>query len=206
MKLKVPLFKQPKNSVLCGPTCLKMLYWYYGERLDLEDIKKEMRMYNWGTLITELGRSLLKHNFNVALTTFNTRWFPNTFKSMSSNDLKRYIIKKMHTSKKQKRLLKSMVSFIEEGGKLKVDIVTEKDIKKAIKSKNPPIICIDNKVLFGKKPGKRGHFVIPVGINKDKIVINDPHSKNGGIKSYDKNKIIFALYSWSASTLFIKPK
>lgn len=43
IKLSVPLYRQPFNSDLCGPTCCRMILKYYGVSKNLDAIANEMQ-------------------------------------------------------------------------------------------------------------------------------------------------------------------
>ncbi len=62
--MKIPLIKQPKNSSLCGPSCLAMIYSYYKTKNYKEEISK-INSTNAGSFISDLGISLIQKNFDV---------------------------------------------------------------------------------------------------------------------------------------------
>lgn len=205
MQLKIPLYKQPKNSQLCGPVCLQMLYAYYKIPISFREVLKDVHVYKKGTYTSDLGISLLRHGFDVTLYFYDTRHFSPQCRGWSREEAIRTIETMLKIKKKNRQRLRRTLEFIKEGGKLKFDIVRINEIRKAIHSGNPPIICIDRKALYGKAEGVAGHFVIPVKITRNTITINDPSPFFGGVKAYNLNDFIFALYSWRGYVLFAKP-
>jgi len=146
----------------------------------------------------------LKNNFDVTIFAFDSEYYPPKFRKISNKQI--LLELKKRKPKKYIRYTKSLIKFLENGGKHKLKIVTIEDIKNAIKSKNPPILNIERKSLYGKGAGAKGHFVITSGFTKNKITINDPHYTYGGVKTYTPDQILFALYSWGGYVLFAKPK
>jgi hypothetical protein len=204
--LKIPVFRQPKGSMLCGPYCAMMLYHYYGKRLSIKEVMKGVRPCKDGVWASNIGIGFIKNGFDAKLVQLRNNLFPPKYRKMGNNailkDMKREIRKKdKHTPE-----IKWNIKFIEAGGKVEHRVLTLEDIKKALKQKNPPMMAIDRKVLYGKEVGFSGHYVIPVNFTKDNVTINDPSHKHGGIKTYPLNDFLYAFYSWKGIALFVKPR
>ena len=200
------LFKQPKNSMLCGPYSLKMVLSYHGKTPSIKSILKDAPLYKEGTYIGDLGFCAIMNGFNAKIVLFDTSIMAPEYAKMSIKKMVEEMKKRKSMDKEEKKGLKAIIKFLKAGGKIEVRIIKMEEIKDAIKNKVPPILCIDRKILYGKGPGKKGHFVVASGFKRKKILLNDPHSRYGGIKDYDKEEILFALYSHGGKTLFISPK
>jgi len=207
--MKVPIYRQPKDSMLCGPYCLKMLYHYYGKRLSIDDILSGLKIYRVGTYATQLGTHLIENGFDVRIKCWDSRIFVQKHKKMKTKSVLNSLKNILDSGKKiegiSRRGFRFMVRFLEAGGKVELNYTKERDITEALKSGNPPILCIERKSLYGNEKGEKGHFVIVSGADKKNFIINDSGHGHGGIKKYPKEDLMFALHSYRGYGLFAKP-
>ena len=106
----------------------------------------------------------------------------------------------------RKSKLKSTIEFLRMGGKLEARYTKMEDIAEAVKSRNPPIILIERKSLYGNDKGEKIHYVMVMDIDNKTMTIKDPDPVYGGLKRYPKDDIVFAFYSQRGFGLFPKPK
>lgn len=204
--LKVPLFRQPRGSVICGPYCAMMLYHYYGEKLGIEDVMKGLRVYRKGVFAANIGIGFVRNGFDARLVQMKTDVFPPSYRKLPSKAILEDLKKRIRNRDKSSKELRWNAEFIEAGGKAEHRVVLLEEIRKAIGEGHPPVTVIERKVLYGRGTGSEGHYVIPVNIAKGRITINDPSSRYGGIKTYPLKDFLFAFYSWQGIALFVKPK
>lgn len=60
---KFPLYMQPKDSDVCGPTCLKMIASYYGIEVDLDSLIKQTNTIQLGASMLALSEAAEKIGF-----------------------------------------------------------------------------------------------------------------------------------------------
>jgi hypothetical protein len=204
--LKIPVFRQPKDSVLCGPYCAMMLYHYYGKSLSIKEVMKGIRPCKDGVWISSIGIGFIKNGFDARLVQLKNDAFPPKYMKMGNKAILRDMKKRVRKKGKHTPEIKWNIRFIEAGGKVEHRVLTLEDVKKAVRQGNPPMMAIERKVLYGKEAGLEGHYVIPVNFTKDEVTINDPSHEYGGIKTYPLDYFLFAFYSWQGIALFVKPR
>lgn len=202
--MKVPVFRQPKDSFLCGLYCAKMIYHYHGKKLSTEDVLRGIGVYKRGVFASNIGIGFIKNGFDVTLVQLKTRMFPPSYRKMSNKDILEDMKKRVRNKDRFSKELRWNIKFIESGGKVEHRIVKMDEIKKAIDEGNPPMVVIDSRVLYGDKPGSAGHYVVPVRMTRDSVTINDPY--HGEARTYPLSDFIFAFYVFEGMVLFIKPK
>lgn len=208
--LKVPLANQPKNSSLCGPYGLQMLYSFYRIPRTADQITKDIPMFSWGAFVSDLATDLVKHGFDVKYVAWESRYFPRTYQSMSQAAMARDL--RMRARKQKEKdmpaAFKGLANFIEQGGVLEPRIVKLKEIIAAIRSGQPPLLCIEQNCLYKvdgiPHPSDSGHFIIPTAYKDGVFTINDPYWDTTKPYKLTKDQLLFALYSWRGHVLFVK--
>jgi len=202
----LPTFSQPKNSISCGPYCLKMLLHFYKNKASIRDIFKEVPLYKaQGTYIGDAAYFLLKNNVPCSVITFGTCYYtPAEFK-MGQTKLLASFQRRLKTKLKlpQKRRLKSLVRFIKAGGKITLKVPQKKDITAALKKGHPVMAALDCKALYGKGTGAEPHWAVITDYKNNKFQIHDPHwNIKGKRKWYNSDKIMFAIHTDSCGIIF----
>ena len=194
---KIPIFRQPEGSVICGPVCLKMLLHHHGIKMPVNEIVKNIKMHKKGTSPGELGKFLLKQGFDVTIANMDVTLFPSKLKNKNINSQVLSLKRKLDSlDSASKRMAKGLISFVESGGNVVMKVTTARDIKNLLSKGNPLIFRIERSSLYKvDELGDHGHYVLPVKINGDKITINDPQEEYGGIKTYRIEDLLFSLYS-----------
>ena len=70
--LKIPLFLQPATGPYCGPTCIKMLLAFYGKKVSLKYLVKNLPMTKTGIDMFSMGNFL---NCYGLVTVFEVRGY-----------------------------------------------------------------------------------------------------------------------------------
>jgi hypothetical protein len=209
MKLKVPIHTQAENSMLCGQVALQIFYDYYGIKKSIKQLLKEVKLYKYGTHVPSLGLNLIENGFDVTIYSKDSDVLLPSYEKLSEKQL----VSKLKTNLKNKKLKfkrfnKTIIKFIEAGGKFKIGVVTVDQIKNELKNKRPSILNINCRTLYSERFGMGGHFVVSSGYDKDNIFVNDPiWLKQGkGIKKYGFNEMMFSIAHRGGYVLFAKKK
>jgi hypothetical protein len=218
LKLQVPYFKQKKMT--CGPSCLQQVLAYYGIKITLDEILKEVKMFKYGTWINYLGIYAAEHKFKVKLICNNVHYIdPSWFKLPRIK-----LIKKIQTAlKKERNKMRkdgffSLLDYLKTNAEIIFQIPSKKILINCLKKNVPIIICLSSTVLRGRKRfdfkknkhseygEPTGHFVVISGYKNNNFIITDPSVKYGGVHEVPENKLIFSWFSLSGDALIIEPK
>lgn len=211
-RLKVPLFRQEPDSVECGLVCLKMIYDYYDVAKSIEEFRKELPTTSVGTYAPQTGLCLLKDGFKVEIVTHNPRLVEKIDKDLTQEELLRKFEKKSTslTEESDKLAMGYFIDFMKNNGKVTVKIPSIDDLKQEIEQKRPILVLLTNAPLTpkniadlkGKPFGYTFHSMVVVGIDNNKVLVNDPYdNEEGGEKEYSFEEFLFAVYSSSLGDL-----
>jgi len=210
--LDVPLFLQPKELPYCGPACAKMVLAFHGRKTTLNKVGSVMKMTDTGVDIATLGNFFLEKGFNVTIEMW-LRSFPNRFIGLTrgvEQELLRWCrssSSSVENDMMYRNYIKAVPRFIEQGGVLIPKPFSFKKLQEAIRKRCPPILTLNVEIIYKHKRFKNvGHYVVPTHITEDKITINDPHGRHGGVKTYPTELILHASYIWNSGVIFIEPK
>ncbi len=90
--LDLKILPQPTETT-CGPTCLHALYRYFGERISLDRIIKEIPyLEEGGTLAVTLGNHALSRGYKATIYTYNLHIFDPTWFLHPGADLRRFLV------------------------------------------------------------------------------------------------------------------
>ena len=104
----------------CGPTCLHAVYDYYGDKIKLDQVIREVnKVKGGGTLAVMLGNHALDRGYEATIYTYNLQVFDPTW-FQKPVDLKQKMLdqQKAKSSKKLKQATKAYLKFLEKGGKI----------------------------------------------------------------------------------------
>jgi ABC-type bacteriocin/lantibiotic exporter with double-glycine peptidase domain len=144
--LKIPIFLQPVTKPYCGPTCMKMILGFYGIKISLNKLVKQLPMTESGIDLCSMG--LFLRNFGFVATFLDGN-------SKSSG----------HVFYKSATPL-----FVKGGGSLINRAIRISDVKEAIAMGCPVILNIES----SHNPGS-GHYVVVKHVGKKRMTINDPN-------------------------------
>ncbi|MFA6073360.1 MAG: C39 family peptidase [Candidatus Woesearchaeota archaeon] len=197
MKLKVPLIKQPKNSVDCGIAGVAMLCKYYNIPKTFNALKKEIETDKIGTYAPQLGTYLIKQGLDVEIVTLH----PKLFTLLDSKLSQKEIITRLETShnsttsNQDKKVITHFKEFMNSGGKIKIKIPDIIDIKNEIHKKRP-VGALMTTNFINNVPIFNFHFNIITGYDTKHIYVNDPlPNKCGGRKKYTLQQFYYGLYA-----------
>lgn len=200
--LNVPriLQKRTKSSGSCGPSSVQQILAYYRISKSLEDILKEMELFDdvGISFDGQLGEYLLNLGFKVMIYTRDTKLFDPTWFNLSRNNLIRKLKYKLSLIKQKfKRYqFRGFINFLKKSGKIKFEIITTNLFKKYINKGIPIMVGVDDSLLYRKKRCSKafydddingkvwGHELVISGYKNNKFQITDPFdlnpfSKNG---------------------------
>lgn len=199
MKLNVPIIRQEKNSIDCGLACLAMLMKYYDIDKSIDEMKKDIKVYEgMGTYAPQLGKYLIKNGFDIEIITMNPYLFTKKFNNHSPEDLIKYFENLYEKTKKDnfKEPLRFFNEFIKAGGKLTLKVPTIEDIREEISNDRPLGALITSNFLLFDKANFNFHFNIITGIDEKYIYVNDPMwDYRGGKQKYEIDDFIYAVYA-----------
>jgi hypothetical protein len=221
MKLKVPYFKQ--KAMTCGPSSLQQVMAYYGKKMKLGDIIKDIPMFMDGTYLAYLAKYAMEAGFKPLIITYNVDIFDPTWFRLSRKSL----IKKLRSRSRIRKLdinirrgCKSYVDYLESGGKLSFNFTTTEIIKKYLKKKRPIIVRLSSTILHDRKrldlnkdkrddiSGSPGfHFVVVSGYKNGKFLIVDPQKKKyGGTRWVNEEFFLFTCLTALGDMLVLEGK
>ncbi|MDP3882316.1 MAG: papain-like cysteine protease family protein [Nanoarchaeota archaeon] len=151
-----------------------------------------------GTYAPQLGSYLIDRGYQVTITALHPKLFTLSDRGISQEEIKkRFEEILVNTSKEQdKKVLNYFLIFLKKGGKIEVKIPEEKDIADEIKEGRPLGALLTSNFLKGNKPRFNFHFNVLIGIEDDKIIVNDPSwNECGGENTYNVRDFLYGLYA-----------
>lgn len=198
--LEITIKTQPDDET-CGPTCLQAVYKYFGEKITLSRIVKEVkRTTNGGTLASMLGQHALKKHYEATIYVYNLNIFDPSWFDTDGN-AKVDLIQKLPLQLKYKKsqrmheATQAYIDFLKLDGKIKFKDLSTNLLKQEFSAEVPIITglsatylyhCmreyyIGNHCLYDDIRGEPcGHFVVLCGyaLKKKRVVVADPHQAN----------------------------
>lgn len=200
-KLAVPLIRQAQESKDCGPACLAMLLQYYQVPFDLEEMKRELGMYSWGTVTPQLGIYLLKHGFKVEIITMHPLLFSLNSSFSNQKELKAHLLslKPSMMGEFDPVAIDQFISFIDAGGTVTPRVPILRDVETEIADERPVFVPLTHWFLHNADLSPRFsiHFNVITGIDKKNVAVNDPDwgEAFGGQHEIDRNAFLYSMYA-----------
>jgi hypothetical protein len=221
------------DEVTCGPTCLQALYQYYGEKVSLNQVIREVKsLKTGGTLAVMLGNHALKRGYKAHIYTYNLNVFDPTWFKRPSRKIVQYLKQQMSFKNKRRKLQvasHAYIKFLEAGGELKYSELDAALIKKYLKRSVPILTGLSATYLYGTpreipqydtydsiKGEPAGHFVVISGYDEEKdcVYLSDPMEPNpmgqGQVYSVSFarliNSIMLGIVTYDANLLVIEPR
>lgn len=194
-ELQMKRFYQP-DDVTCGPTCLRKVYDFYGQRLPLASVVGEIdRNEDGGTLAVFLGISALRRQYGARIYSYDLRIFDPTWADCTMPQLAEKIEARLPFLRqpKARRAARAYLEYLELGGTVRFDELTPA-LLKAILNRNHPVLAGLSATHLYRMPRERhdeetnelhdddvggdpiGHFVVISGYERygRQFVVRDP--------------------------------
>lgn len=230
--LDIEILPQPDDTT-CGPTCLQAVYQYYGDKVDLNTLVKEVHAFEGGgTLAVWLACHALKRGYEATIYTYNLQVFDPTWLLKEKVDIVQRLLDQISAKNDPKLRLatRAYIEFLELGGQIKLDDLTRDLLRKYLVQKIPILTGLSSTFLYRSareyggltvefndiKGEPAGHFVILTGYDKEKksVLVADPLNTNpfSSSQKYEIEidrvicSILLGIITYDANFLIIKPK
>jgi hypothetical protein len=224
--------KAQPDEVTCGPTCLQALYNYYGDKVPLNQVIREVKqLKSGGTLAVMMGNHALKRGYKAKIYTYNLNVFDPTWFKHSSKKIVHNLEQQMEFKHKRRKLQvasRAYIKFLESGGELGYAELDSELILRYLKKGTPILTGLSATYLYGTareipqfdiydsiKGEPAGHFVVISGYDEDRhcVYLSDPMEPNplgkGQVYSVTFarliNSIMLGIVTYDANLLVIEP-
>lgn len=227
---ELAILPQPDDST-CGPTCLQAVYRYHGDRVHLASLISEISpLATGGHLAVQLACHALKRGYDATIYTYNLRLFDPTWFDDGVDIVERMRAQaKFKKSRRIKSATRHYVEFLELGGDLRYEDLTEGLIVRYLDEGLPVLTGLSATYLYGcsREVGEdrltyddvrgvpTGHFVVLYAHDKRRhaIQVADPLQDNPGFRSryytLPASRVIAAILlgdvTWDANLLVLRP-
>lgn len=227
-QLELEIVNQP-DDYTCGATCLQSIYRYHGDRIELEDVIRDVEhLEEGGTLGVFLGCHALRRGYKVTLHSYNLQVFDPTWHSLSQAELSEKLARQMSFKHQRKLKIASQayLEFITLGGEIRLSELSPKLVRRYLTGNVPIIAGLSSTYLYqsareygpqGEYDDVRGvpggHFVVLCGYDTDSrdVRVADPYNLNPGGKGryYDVGinrlicSILLGVLTYDANLLVI---
>lgn len=229
--MELHMLPQPDDTT-CGPTCLHAVYQYFGLNIPLPQVIADVNfLEDGGTLGVYLGLDALRQGFDACIYSYNLRIFDLSWAGLSSEELVHKLREqlKYKSGKKFTEATFAYIDFLEEGGKLCFQDLTQELISSILAQKLPILTGLSATYLYNSKREytnrhnqsvfddlrgePMGHFVVLSGMEGDHVLIADPYKDNpirqDHYYSVDINRllhsILLGIVTYDANLLIIHP-
>lgn len=222
------------DDVTCGPTSLHAVYNYYGDRVSLNEVIKEVPyLKGGGTLAVMLATHALKRGYKTKIFTYNLKVFDPSWFINDKADLVAKLKKQLEYKKGKKFREASFayIKYLKLGGEILFEDLTENLLKKYFDKKVPILAGLNATYLYNcsreymnnknmsvyddLKGFVSGHFVVLCCFDKNNnIIVADPYKENPvSHNNYYTvnparliNSIILGIVTYDSNLLVIQPK
>lgn len=229
--LELEILPQPNDST-CGPTCLHAVYRYFGDRLDLQTVIREVtQLENGGTLAVMLANHALRRGYRSTIYTYNVQLFDPTWFTQSRVDLHAKLLGQAAAKNDQKLRVSTgaYLEYLRLGGTIRLEDLTTRLIRKHLVAGIPVLTGLSSTYLYRtpREYGARddeddvrglpaGHFVVLYGYDKTQrtVRVADPLHPNplglGTMYSITIDRVLCAILlgvlTYDANLLVIEPQ
>jgi hypothetical protein len=192
-ELPVPRFEQP-DDVTCGPTCLRQIFHYYGEKSSFLDILSvTQRNPDGGTLAVYLALAALRLGYRAALYPYHLRIFDPTWFELPRRFLKRKLEQRAAVVQepKLKAATRAYEEFLEQGGRIEFAELMPQLLVRILERRHPVLCGLSSTYLYRRSRERpednedddvrgepTGHFVVISGYSSGgkSFFVRDPSS------------------------------
>ena len=211
MRLKFPTKKQKKKSLHCCVVCLQMVMEYFGKKVNIEELLKQIKVYkNIGTWLADEGKVALKYGFKTFFCYHNSYILDKDTENLSEkdvNELKKYLKEIKRKKYKQPgfktREIKKDIEYIKLGGKFSTKIPNLELIDNFLRRRVPIIVTLNSNSLDSNPDKRSGHCVVIIGKEGNDYIINDPRQEHPRPYKLNKDKLLQSWYLRGAYLLAI---
>jgi hypothetical protein len=179
-RLQFEILTQPDDTT-CGPTCLQAVYNYFGDKIPLDQVIRQVKqLKGGGTLAVLMGCHALKRGYRAKLYTFNLQVFDPTWFKLSPPEMQERLARQMRAKSNPKIRSASLayLEFLRLGGTIRFEDLTANLIRGLLKRGVPILTGLSatflyrtareieagNKMLYDDINGEpAGHFVVLCG-------------------------------------------
>ncbi|HMP88946.1 MAG TPA: C39 family peptidase [Kiritimatiellia bacterium] len=230
-KLKLEILPQPDNTT-CGPTCLHAVYRYFGDGVPLHDVVREVpSLKSGGTLGVMLANHALRRGYNATIYSYNIRLFDPTWFVLSSGEISKRLRRQARVKKRDKlqKATHAYIEFLDLGGKLKVQDLTPRLLRKYLNRGIPVLTGLSSTYLYQSpreygphdvdddiRGQPAGHFVVLRGYDRKRksIFVADPLESNPYSSDHQYElgiervicSILLGIVTDDANLIIIQPK
>ncbi len=225
------ILPQPDGTT-CGPTCLHAVYQYYGDKLSLDQIIREVpALKEGGTLAVFLACHALRRGYRATIYTFNLNVFdPSWFGGRKRVDLRAKLVEqaKQKHSPKLHKATEGYLEFLDLGGEIRFEDISRSLVRDALVHDRPILTGLSATYLYrtprehgetGREDDIRGvpcgHFVVLCRYNRKKreVLVADPLDPNplskGNVYSIGIDRaigaILLGVITYDANMLILEP-
>jgi hypothetical protein len=229
--VSLEILRQP-DDITCGPTCLHAIYKYYGDRVPLQRVIREVKhLKTGGTLALFLGLHALERGYRARLYTYNLQAWDPTWFSQEGVDFRR----KLREQYRHKGgdllgvITRGAQRFLRLGGEVSMAELTPSLLSRFLGEGKPILTGLSATYLYSAprevgeddlpddvKGRPSGHFVVVCGYNRRtrRVLIADPLHPN---PPYDRHlyevgiyrlvgAILLGILTYDANVLIIEPR
>lgn len=232
-QLHFEILAQP-DDITCGPTCLQAVYNYYGDKIPLKHVIRQVKqLKGGGTLAVLMGCHALKRGYRAKLYTFNLQMFDPTWFKLPAKDMQERLLRQMRVKNNPKirSATKAYLEFLRLGGTIRFEDLTASLIRGLLKRDIPILTGLSATFLYrtareidvGKKMEyddihgePTGHFVVLCGYDMAQrtALVADPLLPNpistSQIYQVRLNRLVCAIMlgilTYDANLLVVTPK
>jgi hypothetical protein len=221
---------QPDDQT-CGATCLHSIYRYHGDRVELDDVIRDVEhLDEGGTLGVFLGCHALQRGYRVSLYSYNLQVFDPTWHALAQAELADRLARQMAVKQQRKLKIasKAYLQFLELGGQIRFTELSPKLVRRHLTGNVPMIAGLSSTYLYqsAREYGPQGeyddirgvpggHFVVLCGYDTTarEVRVADPYQTNptGKGRFYDVGinrlicSILLGILTYDANVLVISP-
>lgn len=231
--LRLEILPQP-DDVTCGPACLHAVYAYYGDRLPLERVIREViPLESRGTLAVFLALHALGRGYRATIYTYNLDLFDLAWFGDGGNELPERLRAQagVKTEAKLRLATDAYLRYLAEGGRVVFEELTAGLIRSWLGRGRPILTGLSATYLYGcarEREGEggrlvfddvrghpTGHFVVLRGFDPatDRVLVADPLRENPPYGSHLYSvgmepllgAILLGVLTYDANLLILEP-
>jgi hypothetical protein len=227
-QLELQILPQPDDTT-CGPTCLHAVYGYWGDRVDLHSVVKEITpLPEGGTLAVSLACHALQRGYSAEIYTYNLQMFDPTWFASGVDLAERLATQKKHKrSRKLRNTTDSYLEYLALGGTVHFEELSSSLLRRFLNRGVPILTGLSATYLYqcareyedeydSERGDPVGHFVVLSGYDREKrrVSVADPSHDNPRFRAHHYQvemdrlitSIALGVMTYDANLLLLTPK